>query len=62
MSGIIKKDDIHPRKYGISSYGKNKDDRKIYFYKKNYNNSQYFYRNLYRRFHILLSNEKKQET
>ena len=34
ISGIIEKDDIHPRKYSVSSYKKIKDDKKVYFYKK----------------------------
>ena len=34
ISGIIQKDDIHPRKYGISSDRKIKDDKKVCFHKK----------------------------
>ena len=34
ISGIIEKDDIHPRKYGISSDKKIKDDKEVFFYKK----------------------------
>ena len=34
ISGIIEKDHIHPRKYGISSDEKIKDDKTVYFYKK----------------------------
>ena len=34
ISGIFKKDDIHPRKYGIFSNRKIKDDKKVYFNKK----------------------------
>ena len=34
ISRIIEKDDIYPRKYGISSDRKNKDDKKVFFYKK----------------------------
>ena len=30
--GIIEKDDIHPRKYGISSNRKITDEKKVYFY------------------------------
>ena len=33
IAGIIKKDDFHPRKYGISSDRTIKDDKKVYFYK-----------------------------
>ena len=31
---ILEKDDIHLRKYGISSDRKIKDDKKVYFHKK----------------------------
>ena len=34
ISGIIEKDYIYPRKYGISSDRKIKDDKKVYFYEK----------------------------
>ena len=34
ISSNIEKDDVHPRKYGIYSDRKNKDDKKVYFYKK----------------------------
>ena len=34
ISGIIEKDDIYLRKYGISSHRKTKDDNKVYFYQK----------------------------
>ena len=34
ISGTVQKDDIHPRKYGIFSDRKIKDDQKAYFYKK----------------------------
>ena len=61
ISGIIEKDDIRPRKYNFSSNRKIKDDKKVYLYKKNSNDSLYFYRDLYRRFHILLTNEENQE-
>ena len=30
ISGIIEKDDTHPRKYGISSDRKIKDDKNVY--------------------------------
>ena len=30
ISAIIEKDDIHPRKYGISADRKIKDDRRVY--------------------------------
>ena len=30
ISGIIEKDDTHPRKYGASSNKKIKDDKKVY--------------------------------
>ena len=42
ISGIIEKDNIHPRKYGISSDRKIKDD------KKDSNDSLYYYGDLYR--------------
>ena len=31
ISGIIEKDDIHPRRYGVSSGSKIKDVKKVYF-------------------------------
>ena len=34
ISGIIEKDDVHPRKYSVSSCRKIKDDKKVDFYKK----------------------------
>ena len=34
ISSIFEKDNIRPRKYGISSDRKIKDDKKVYFYKK----------------------------
>ena len=34
ISSIIEKDDIHPRKYGISSGKRLKMMQKVYFYKK----------------------------
>ena len=34
ISSITEKDDIHPRKYGISLDRKVKDDKKVYFDKK----------------------------
>ena len=66
ISGFIKKDDIHLRKYGISSDDKKvkdedeKDDRRITFIKSS-NDFLYFYEHLYRHFHILLSSEKQKQ-
>ena len=34
ISGIVEKDYIHPRKYGISSERKIKDDKISFFHKK----------------------------
>ena len=66
ISGFIKKDDIHLRKYGISSDDKKdkdedeKDDKRITFIKSS-NDFLYFYEHLYRHFHILLSSEKQKQ-
>lgn len=34
ISGITEKNDIYPRKYGISSQKKVRGDKKVYFYNK----------------------------
>ena len=59
ISGIIEKDDIHPRKYSISFDRKTEDDKNVYFYEKVpmiLFNGDYHWG-----FHILLSNEKIKE-
>ena len=43
ISTIIEKDDIYPRKYGISSDSKIKDDKKVYSSKKGFNDYLCFY-------------------
>ena len=51
--GITEKDDIHPRKDDI--------DILDWHSRKSFNDSLYFYRDLFKCFHMLLSNEKKSE-
>ena len=58
ISGIIEEVVIHHRKYCILFDIKIKDDKKLTFIKK-FHDSLNFYGDLYRRFHILLSNEIK---
>ena len=53
ISGIIEKYDNHPRKYGIFLL-----IEKLKMIKKG---SLYFYGDLYRRFHVLLFNEKNKK-
>ena len=54
ISGITKNDDIHPRKDDIGIL--DGDSR------KNFNDSMYFYGDIFKCIHILLSNEETQKT
>ena len=54
ISGITEKDDIHPRKDDV--------DILDWHSRKSSNDSLYFYGDLFKCFHILLSNKKTQKT
>ena len=59
ISCVIEKDDIHPRIYGIFLLIQKSRMIKSSLLQKSFDNFLYFYGEIYRCFHILLSDEKK---